>query len=102
MLRLVWPSHSPFHTPASIAAYAFPSHSLTYNSALVLKPGPFLLQAMFIDFGLAKVRDGVCYLRYDDTNPAAERHEYIDHIQEIVRFMGWQPFKITYSSDYFP
>ncbi|KAJ6982156.1 glutamine--tRNA ligase [Populus alba x Populus x berolinensis] len=39
--------------------------------------------------------------RYDDTNPEAEKKEYIDHIEEIVEWMGWKPFKITYTSDYF-
>ncbi|KAL7589078.1 hypothetical protein Lser_V15G37115 [Lactuca serriola] len=58
-------------------------------------------KAMFVDFGLAKERDGGCYLRYDDTNPEAEKKEYIDHIEEIVGWMGWKPFKITYTSDYF-
>lgn len=58
-------------------------------------------KAMFVDFGLAKERGGSCYLRYDDTNPEAEKKEYIDHIEEIVRWMGWEPFKITYASDYF-
>lgn len=58
-------------------------------------------KAMFIDFGLAKDRGGGCYLRYDDTNPEAEKKEYIDHIEEIVRWMGWEPLKITYTSDYF-
>ncbi|XP_043695013.1 glutamine--tRNA ligase [Telopea speciosissima] len=58
-------------------------------------------KAMFIDFGLAKERDGGCYLRYDDTNPEAEKKEYIDHIEEIVQWMGWKPFKITYTSNYF-
>uniref|UniRef100_A0A1D1YN48 glutamine--tRNA ligase n=2 Tax=Anthurium amnicola TaxID=1678845 RepID=A0A1D1YN48_9ARAE len=58
-------------------------------------------KAMFIDFGLAKDRDGGCYLRFDDTNPEAEKQEYIDHIQEIVEWMGWKPFKVTYTSDYF-
>ncbi|KAL2485078.1 glutamine-tRNA ligase [Abeliophyllum distichum] len=58
-------------------------------------------KAMFVDFGLAKERGGCCYLRYDDTNPEAEKKEYIDHIEEIVRWMGWEPFKITYTSDYF-
>ncbi|KAK4760622.1 hypothetical protein SAY87_005515 [Trapa incisa] len=58
-------------------------------------------KAMFIDFGLAKERGGNCYLRYDDTNPEAEKEEYIDHIKEIIEWMGWKPFKITYSSDYF-
>ncbi|XP_057477930.1 glutamine--tRNA ligase [Actinidia eriantha] len=58
-------------------------------------------KAMFVDFGLAKDRGGSCYLRYDDTNPEAEKKEYIDHIEEIVRWMEWEPFKITYTSDYF-
>lgn len=58
-------------------------------------------KAMFIDFGLAKDRGGGCYLRYDDTNPQAEKKEYIDHIEEIVQWMGWEPLKITYTSDYF-
>lgn len=58
-------------------------------------------KAMFVDFGLAKERGGGCYLRYDDTNPEAEKKEYIDHIEEIVKWMGWEPFKITYTSDYF-
>ncbi|KAG5236897.1 glutamine--tRNA ligase [Salix suchowensis] len=58
-------------------------------------------KAMFVSFGLAKERRGCCYLRYDDTNPEAEKKEYIDHIEEIVEWMGWKPFKITYTSDYF-
>ncbi|XP_042033190.1 glutamine--tRNA ligase, cytoplasmic-like isoform X3 [Salvia splendens] len=58
-------------------------------------------KAMFVDFGLAKERGGGCYLRFDDTNPEAEKKEYIDHIEEIVGWMGWEPFKITYTSDYF-
>ncbi|XP_065631931.1 glutamine--tRNA ligase [Quercus suber] len=40
-------------------------------------------------------------IRYDDTNPLAEKKEYIDHIEEIVQWMGWEPLKITYTSDYF-
>ncbi|KAG5098452.1 hypothetical protein JHK82_048306 [Glycine max] len=39
--------------------------------------------------------------KYDDTNPEAEKKEYIDHIEEIVQWMGWKPFKITYTSGYF-
>lgn len=32
--------------------------------------------------------------RYDDTNPEAEKKEYIDHIEEIVSWMGWEPYKV--------
>lgn len=49
---------------------------------------------MFVDFGLAQERGGGCYLRYDDTNPEAEKQEYIDHIQEIVGWLGWKPWKV--------
>ena len=58
-------------------------------------------KAMFIDFGMAAQTGGQCYLRFDDTNPEAEKQEYIDHIQEIVSWMGWTPSAVTYSSDYF-
>lgn len=56
---------------------------------------------MFVDFGMAERYKGRCYLRYDDTNPNAEKREYIDHIREIVGWMGWTPWKITYASDHF-
>ena len=58
-------------------------------------------KAMFVDFGMAKRYGGVCYLRFDDTNPNAEKQEYIDHINEIVAWMGWAPWKVTHAADYF-
>lgn len=33
-------------------------------------------------------------IRYGDTNPQAEKKEYINHIEEIVHWMGWEPFKV--------
>ena len=56
---------------------------------------------MFVDFGMAERYGGHCYLRYDDTNPTAEKREYIAHIREIVAWMGWRPWKVTYASDHF-
>ena len=41
------------------------------------------------------------YLRFDDTNPEAEKMEYIDSIKEDVSSLGWTPDAITYSSEYF-
>jgi glutaminyl-tRNA synthetase len=58
-------------------------------------------KAMFIDFGLANKRGGKCLLRFDDTNPEAEKGEYIEHIKEVVHWMGWDYCEVTYSSDYF-
>lgn len=58
-------------------------------------------KAIAIDFGYAKHHGGLTYLRFDDTNPEAEEQKYFDAIVEIVRWLGFEPFKITYSSDYF-
>ena len=40
-------------------------------------------------------------MRFDDTNPCKENNEFIDHIKEIVSWLGFTPFKTTASSDYF-
>ena len=52
------------------------------------------MQAMFVDFGMAAQYGGDCFLRFDDTNPEAEKQEYIDHIKDIVAWMGWTPHKV--------
>ena len=56
---------------------------------------------MRFDFMLAKVNNGNCYLRFDDTNPTKENQEYIENIKENVRFMGYELWKITHASDNF-
>ncbi|CAO1612529.1 unnamed protein product [Jaminaea pallidilutea] len=58
-------------------------------------------KAIAIDFGFARFHKGLCYLRFDDTNPEAEEGVYFDSILETVRWLGYEPWKITYSSDYF-
>ena len=55
------------------------------------------MQAMFVDFGMAEQYSGDCYLRYDDTNPEAEKMEFIEHIQDIVAWLGWKPAKASIS-----
>lgn len=50
---------------------------------------------------MAQESGGLTYLRFDDTNPYAEEQEYIDNIIDNVKWLGYTPFKITYSSDYF-
>ena len=44
---------------------------------------------------------GECLLRFDDTNPETEKQIYVDNILEDVKWMGYTPSKITYTSDYF-
>ncbi|KAK0549615.1 Glutaminyl-tRNA synthetase [Tilletia horrida] len=58
-------------------------------------------KAIAVDFGYARFHKGLTYLRYDDTNPEAEEEQYFDSILEMVRWLGFEPWKITYSSDYF-
>lgn len=58
-------------------------------------------KAIMVNFGYAKFHDGKCYLRYDDTNPEAEEQVYFDSILRCVKWLGFEPWKITYSSDYF-
>lgn len=58
-------------------------------------------KAIAVNFGYAKYHGGHCYLRYDDTNPEAEEQIYFDKILEAVRWLGFEPYKITHSSDHF-
>ncbi|KAI9502850.1 tRNA synthetases class I, catalytic domain-containing protein [Coemansia spiralis] len=58
-------------------------------------------KAINVNFGYARTHGGTCNLRYDDTNPEAEEQEYVDSILDTVRWLGFEPDKILYSSDYF-
>ncbi|KAI8623423.1 glutaminyl-tRNA synthetase-like protein [Xylariaceae sp. FL1651] len=58
-------------------------------------------KAICVNFGFAKYHGGRTYLRYDDTNPEAEEEKYFVAIEEMVRWLGFNPYKITYSSDNF-
>ncbi|XP_046487003.1 probable glutamine--tRNA ligase [Neodiprion pinetum] len=58
-------------------------------------------KAININFGYAEAHDGVCYLRYDDTNPEKEEEKFFIAIREMVEWLGYKPAKITYSSDNF-
>ncbi|GAB1310675.1 Glutaminyl-tRNA synthetase [Madurella fahalii] len=54
-----------------------------------------------INFGFARYHGGQTILRFDDTNPDAEKEEYFIAIEETIRWLGFAPSKITYSSDNF-
>ncbi|KAF2456275.1 tRNA synthetases class I, catalytic domain-containing protein [Lineolata rhizophorae] len=58
-------------------------------------------KAIAVNFGFAKHHNGICFLRYDDTNPAKEEEIYFTAIQDMVRWLGFEPYQITYSSDHF-
>ena len=59
-------------------------------------------KSICLNFGLAAEHRGVCHLRFDDTNPTKEDLEYVESIQEDVRWLGfdWQD-KLFYASDYY-
>ncbi|HXR38314.1 MAG TPA: glutamine--tRNA ligase/YqeY domain fusion protein [Terracidiphilus sp.] len=59
-------------------------------------------KAICIDFGLADEFGGKTNLRFDDTNPEKEEQEYVDSIQEDVRWLGFEWERLCYASDYFP
>lgn len=59
-------------------------------------------KAICLDFGIAAENNGVCHLRFDDTNPSAEDVEYVDSIMEDVRWLGFDWGRnLFYASDYF-
>jgi glutaminyl-tRNA synthetase len=60
-------------------------------------------KAICIDFGIAAEYGGQCHLRMDDTNPTKEEEEYVDAIEEDIRWLGWDWGEHFYfASDYFP
>ena len=59
-------------------------------------------KSITVNFGLAEQFGGRCHLRFDDTNPEKESQEYIDSIQEDVRWLGFQwSGEVRYASSYF-
>jgi glutaminyl-tRNA synthetase len=59
-------------------------------------------KSICLNFGLAAEFQGLCNLRFDDTNPAKEEVEYVESIQEDVKWLGfdWED-RLFYASDYF-
>ncbi len=59
-------------------------------------------KSICLNFGLANEYNGLCNLRFDDTNPSKEETEYVDSIMEDVRWLGfdWEE-RLYYASDYF-
>ena len=59
-------------------------------------------KALVTDFGTAEKYGGVCNLRFDDTNPAKEDTEYVDGIQEDIRWLGFEwKGGMYYASEYY-
>ncbi len=60
------------------------------------------VKSICLNFGIAKEFGGVCNLRFDDTNPTAEKQDYIDNIKNDVRWLGFEwADEARYASGYF-
>ena len=80
----------------------------TYQSILTRfppEPNGYLhighAKSICLNFGLAKKYGGKTNLRFDDTNPVKEDTEYVDSIQEDIRWLGFEWAGVHYASDYF-
>ncbi|XP_035223121.1 glutamine--tRNA ligase-like [Stegodyphus dumicola] len=58
-------------------------------------------KAININFGFAQAHNGICILRFDDTNPEKEEEKFFNEIIQMVQWLGYKPAMITHSSDYF-
>ena len=58
-------------------------------------------KAICMDFGIAEKYNGVCNLRFDDTNPTKENNEYVENILNDISWLGFKWGNIYYASDYF-
>ena len=58
-------------------------------------------KSICLNFGIAGEFNGVCNLRFDDTNPAREDPEYVAAIQDDVRWLGFEWNELRHASDYF-
>ena len=58
-------------------------------------------KAICMDFGVAENYNGVCNLRFDDTNPSKENNEYVENILNDIKWLGFHWGNVYYASDYF-
>ena len=58
-------------------------------------------KAICMDFGVAENYNGMCNLRFDDTNPSKENNEYVENILNDIKWLGFHWGNVYYASDYF-
>ncbi|MCT1460111.1 glutamine--tRNA ligase/YqeY domain fusion protein [Aestuariimicrobium sp. p3-SID1156] len=58
-------------------------------------------KAIVQDFSIAEAFDGICNVRFDDTNPDTEETEFVDSILQDIEWLGYHPENVYYASDYF-
>ena len=58
-------------------------------------------KAFLLDFGVAAENGGICTLRFDDTNPVAEKEQFVTAIQQDIAWLGCEWDQLRFASDYF-
>ena len=58
-------------------------------------------KSICLNFGIAEQYQGLCNLRFDDTNPEKESEEYVKAIKDCVHWLGFEWHEVCYASDYF-
>jgi len=58
-------------------------------------------KSICLNFGIAREFNGTCNLRFDDTNPSKEETEYVESIQDDVKWLGFNWNALYYASDYY-
>lgn len=80
-------------------------HGGTVQTRFPPEPNGYLhighAKSICLNFGIAKEFGGKCNLRFDDTNPTKEDTEYVESIQDDVRWLGFEWDSLHYASDYF-
>ena len=101
------PSHSDFIRELVAADRAGGAHGGRVVTRFPPEPNGYLhighAKSICLNFGIANEHPGgICHLRFDDTNPTTEDPEYVEAIQEDIRWLGfdWHN-KLFYASDYF-
>jgi glutaminyl-tRNA synthetase len=63
-------------------------------------------KSIVLNFGMAEKYDGICHMRFDDTNPEKEEQEFVDGILDAVHWLGYHwgrnDENLYHASDYFP
>ncbi|EKE41332.1 hypothetical protein ENUP19_0082G0113 [Entamoeba nuttalli] len=103
-VKLSKPSDNIQKTPEILAEHLKRTGGI-YVTRFPPEPNGYLhighAKSMYLNFGYSEKTGGKCYMRFDDTNPEKETHEFINTIEETVKWLGHTPCAVTYSSQYF-